>query len=97
MIKAKMYYECHVTCKESENFDHFRELLNGSGWKASRFSEDDVDNMSGKWFATMRTIQMLDAIQSLKDVTQHLAGCDYVVLRAKIEDTLFDTDFGDKL
>lgn len=97
MIKSRHYYECHITCREGKDFGVFCEIASGVGWKASRFAEDHVDQMTGKWFTTMRCTDIEHAISSMRAIHQHLTLCGYEVMRYKIEDTLFDSDYGDKL
>lgn len=100
MIKAKHYLELHITVEASDNFGHFRKVVENYSsieWKASRFAEDDVDGMHNKWFCSARVTHFQTVFPALVEMSDILKANDYQVLRAKAEDTIFDTKCGDKL
>lgn len=100
MIKAKHYFELHITAMEGDDFEHFRNMCNdwvGIEWRASRFQEDDVDGMSGKWFCSARVQDLEEVMPALRKMRNLLLSNGYLPIRAKAEDTLFDTRCGDML
>lgn len=100
MITAKHYYELHITVEAGDDFEKFRHACirqTAHIWRASRFEIDDVDNMDGKWFASYRTKEIHVAMAALRDMRETLQWTGHKILRMKIEDTLFDTNYGDEL
>lgn len=94
-----MKYEAHITCEpHSEySFQEFVEAAKVWGWKASKFEHDDVDGIAGKWFLSHASDNR-DAIMSeIQGMVHSLESADQTVLRAKLEETLFDTKDGDKV
>lgn len=100
-ITTRLYYEAHVTFEASsdDDWDGFATVVKELGWRASRFSDDDVDHYEGKWFISARHSQ-LDAIaESLRVVIKDLRseGFNLTVVRYKLEETLLDSKYGDTL
>ena len=101
-IVERLYCEIHLTVEpmvaESFSYEDFAEAASEDGhWKASKFEHDDVDNIEGKWFLTARADTQAEAMALLLAKVEELREHEFVVLRAKIEDTVFDTKHGDKL
>lgn len=97
-MKARLYYEAHITVKaEDDGFDLFAESTRYADWKASQFSEDEVDDMSGMWFASYRSTDMEVIRQRTATAIRALKKLGYEVMRWKIEDTLLDSKYGDTL
>ena len=96
-MKARLYYEAHITVEahtDPAEFETFKRAL-GPDFKVSRFDEDEVDGYDGKWFASARD-EYLEVIEELvAEGIIRLRAAGFVVLRAKIEDTLLDTKYGD--
>jgi cellobiose phosphorylase len=105
----QFYYEVHLTVdpKDTEtSYEMFAWTAADSGWKASKFEHDDVDNTVGKWFMSNRyevSSEMLPSAQ-IYLIQQEIIGwvhglsCnDMVVERWKIEQTLADSKLGHKL
>jgi hypothetical protein len=103
MTRSERYYEAHVTvdapvaAQDEENWQEFKFLAGPLGWRASKFSEDEVDDYHGKWFLSARGEILEDVIMSVETVVVALSGYGYKVLRWKVEDTVLDSKHGDKL
>ena len=94
------YHEAHITVEPmlaSLTFDLFRERYADEAWRVSAFSEDDVDHIGGKWFLTARHKSYREMRGMVASKVGQLREAGLTVLRAKIEDTLLDTKYGDKL
>jgi hypothetical protein len=96
-MAARLYYELHITCEAGEDFELFRRIANHLDWRASRFSEDDVDDYHGKWFMSARVHLMMAAHALLEITMQSLSAAGITVIRWKVEDTLFDSKHGDTI
>lgn len=95
---ARLYYEAHLTVEPGQgSFDEFRQTYQSASWRVSTFSEDDVDNIVGKWFITSRAESQQQMIAMVRDMRADLEAAGLTVLRAKIEDTVLDTKHGDVL
>lgn len=95
--KAKLYYEAHITCDSGNDFDEFTTIAKYNGWRSSRFDEDNVDFYNGKWFLSYRETDLKTMKSSIKLIINELKQAGYSVIRWKIEDTLFDSKYGDVL
>lgn len=97
--KARLYLELHITVEsqEDDKFAQFQDWAITNDWRASRFSEDDVDGYNGKWFLSAREDYKSKAIENLEKTLKVLEDDNYSILRWKIEDTLLDSKYGDKL
>lgn len=102
----KHYVELHVTVLAGDDFEKFRGVIaefckykeyNPIEWKVSRFSDDDVDGMEGNWFCSARIQHYAAAIPAMRELRDELLRNGYLALRAKAEDTIFDTQYGDEL
>lgn len=98
MTVARLYYEAHITLEASEeqSFEDFK-IMCGERWKVSRFDEDEVDGYDGKWFASARHGSLETIKEIIASAANILAEHGFFVLRAKIEDTVLDTKYGDYL
>lgn len=97
--KARLYLELHITVEsqEDEKFPLFQGWAMVNNWRASRFSEDDVDGYNSKWFLSAREEYKSVAVANLKKTLAALTEKGHYVLRWKIEDTLLDSKYGDTL
>lgn len=98
MSKARLYYEAHVTveARETENdWMTFKMIASNCGWRASKFSEDEVDDYHGKWFLSWRGEELEDTTRAVRAMVSALLGGGYIVIRWKVEDTLLDSKHGD--
>lgn len=104
--KARLYFELHITCEALEGavgrfssgpFEQFADFAEPLGWRASRFGEDHVDEMHGKWFLSARETELEAAKHNLVAILGKLKRAGYTVLRWKIEDTVLDSKYGDTL
>lgn len=98
-LKARLYFELHVTVEESKlmQFADFALLAEEIGWRASRFDEDLVDDYHGKWFASARVKDRNAICDELHSAIDKFAGHGCAILRWKAEDTLLDSKHGDTL
>lgn len=96
-MKARLYYEAHITVNEGTDFASFAEWQRGEGMRASRFSEDEVDDYNGKWFLSYRNEDLQTTKSVIAVMCSQLEKCGYTVLRWKIEDTVLDSKYGDAL
>lgn len=102
-IVERLYCEMHITVEPKRltvgpgSEQMFRDLHADEAWRFSSFSEDDVDGIQGKWFLTARADTQAEAMAQLLDKVEGLSNGHFTVLRAKIEDTVFDTKHGDLL
>ena len=99
MTQARLYYEAHVTVEAGcpEQWDVFASMVRGQGWRASKFDEDEVDDMSGKWFTSYRETDMQRMITEVARFRDQMRRSGLLVLRWKIEDTVLDSKHGDML
>jgi len=99
-ISKPVYYEAHITVDSLRlNINQFPVFKNvcGSTWKVSRFEEDEVDGHDGKWFATTQSDNLESIFILTSNTVSLLDSRGYRVMRAKIEQTLFDTKYNDKM
>lgn len=95
---TRLYFEAHLTVEATAlSFDYFRKRFSDDEWSVSQFSDDDVDGIAGKWFITAKSASRANIISMVKDKYSELSDRGYVVLRWKIEETVFDSKHGDKL
>lgn len=97
--RARLYYEAHITVEAGtdDQWGSFSQAARRVGWRASKFDEDEVDDMSGKWFLSRRH-ELLDVIeQTIVGTVRAIEDLGMIVIRYKIEDTLLDSKHGDKL
>lgn len=98
-----MKYEAHITVEPSDKYVHgismdyaeFVERNAELGWKASKFEHDDVDEIAGKWFLSYGHDDFRTIVNELKGMVHGLSCSGFNVLRAKLEETVFDTKHGD--
>lgn len=101
-MKTRLYYEAHITVAadsghpDFNTFEHFAEAARYGGWKASRFNEDEVDDMSGMWFASNRHDELGIIKHEVLKALFAFRNLGYSVLRWKIEDTVVDSKHGDE-
>lgn len=97
-MRARLYYEAHITVEDSGvDWPSFASAARRKGWRASRFSEDEVDDMSGKLFLSMRDQGLLHVTSCIDEEIRALEDAGLKVLRWKIEDTVADSKHGDRL
>lgn len=97
-MKARLYFESHITVEDDGGvFDTFAAWARGRDWRASRFSEDEVDDYNGKWFMSARGTDLEATKTHSKETLMGLYDAGYTVLRWKVEDTLLDSKHGDTL
>lgn len=98
-MQSARYYEAHITVQAAEEvqWDHFAATARKYGWKASKFDEDEVDDMSGMWFLSARHPSYEFIASDIVDQIHLLNLTGFIVLRYKIEDTLLDSKLGDTL
>lgn len=106
MVDApRLYFEAHITVTPPDKDPHVVDMIwdqfitdaMEQGWRASRFDVDEVDHYDGAWFLSTRG-QDYDAIlEDIRKQKKLLVDAGYLFVRAKIEDTLFDTKHGDSL
>lgn len=97
--KSRLYYEAHITVEAGteDQWAYFAEGARSVGWRASKFSEDEVDDMSGKWFLSYRH-EILDVVKvTIIGIVRAINRLGFQVLRYKIEDTLLDSKHGDTI
>jgi hypothetical protein len=97
--KARLYYEAHITVEAGteDQWEGFARASRSVGWRASKFSEDEVDDMSGKWFLSYRH-EILDVVKAtIIGSVRGITSLGFQVLRYKIEDTLLDSKHGDTI
>lgn len=98
MMRTRHYYEAHVTVEPNDDWDHFANVSRQVGWRVSKFDEDEVDDMSDKWFMSIRHSDF-DRIRAKVSAAVKFISEEWnmKVLRWKIEDTLLDSAGGDTL
>lgn len=109
-MRSRLYLEAHITVKpptlaEYEaapkggvyDFEEFANVVSLLGWRASMFAADEVDGITGKWFASSRAERLTTIAYSVLAAVSKLEEIGLVVERWKIEDTLFDSKQGDAL
>ena len=96
--ESRLYHEAHVTVQPGLiEVEEFRRLFGSGLWRFSVFQTDDVDHVQGMWFISCRQ-QSLSAIREMvATMVESLRTAGLTVLRAKIEDTILDTKYGDVL
>jgi hypothetical protein len=98
LMRARLYYEAHVTVEDSGvDWPEFAAAARHNGWRASRFSEDEVDDMSGKLFLSARDQDLATITGLIDKEVRELEDAGLRVLRWKIEDTVADSKHGDLL
>lgn len=97
--KSRLYYEAHITVEPATDrtFDQFRFAWSDDTWRVSSFSEDDVDQIEGKWFITCRHTSYQMIHTRVHNKVRELTEAGLTVQRYKIEDTLLDSKHGDTL
>jgi hypothetical protein len=95
-MKAKYYFEAHITvdAKEPEQWEEFTNIQPYS-FKHSKFDVDEVDSYHGKWFMSARNEYLDELKLDMSLAMIKLKNAGYNVIRWKIEDTLFDSKYGD--
>lgn len=98
-MKARLYFEAHITVDAKEDPSEFYAMKSALGdrFKVSRFDEDDVDGYDGKWFASARGEDLPETEAAVAAAVVCLQHNGFTVIRAKIEDTLLDTKHGDRI
>ena len=104
MKNSRLYYEAHITIRAdeeipyvSDEWDYFKTVLDSDVWKCSRFDEDDGDNYKDMWFCSTRHANWEKITEITKNALNILKDNDYDIIRWKIEDTILDSKYGDKL
>jgi hypothetical protein len=100
VTRSRLYYEAHVTVEAGSEGDDWTIFASGArsrGWRASKFDEDEVDDMSGKWFLSFRDPELSRTKYHVRRCVEALESSGRTVLRWKIEDTVLDSKHGDTL
>lgn len=92
---TRLYYEAHITVSPSADFDAFCNWTEERDLKASKFDVDMVDDHHGAWFLSARGENKAFLLGSLIGAVNELKRIGYDVLRWKIEDTVWDSKYGD--
>ena len=95
-MKARIYFESHITVDAGEDWDHFVTTV-PSVFRCSRFDDDLVDNYNGKWFCSSRSDDYFVITNHIRNTLDILKEAGYNVIRWKIEDTLLDSKYGSVL
>lgn len=98
-MKARLYYEAHITVQPFKGADwpSFSLTASTSDFWASRFDVDEVDHYDGAWFLSARDSDFDSMKKRIKDMLCYLEQSSHTVMRWKIEDTLLDSKHGDEL
>lgn len=103
---TRLYFEAHITVDPKPTTEMYRnknladygvfctaaEVL---GWKCSKFDHDDVDGIAGMWFMSAKS-ERWDVIQvDVLNTVETLEAAGWTVTRAKIENAVWDTKYGD--
>lgn len=96
---TRLYFEAHITVRpfEGADWDEFVKTASANDCRASRFEVDEVDHYDGAWFLSARSRDYDELFALISGAKQGLVMQGYEFIRAKIEDTLFDTKHGDEL
>lgn len=102
---TRLYFEAHITTRPpdvkvseaKDMWDTFSRNAEVNGWRASRFDIDEVDHYDGAWFLSGRDQNYDLLMERMKRMGTLLQGSGFEFIRAKIENTLFDTKHGDEL
>lgn len=99
--QTKLYFEAHVTVRPHkvapELWETFVKRAEYNNMRASRFDVDEVDHYDGAWFLSARDTDYNKLFELIRGCKESLEALGYEFIRAKIEDTLFDTKHGDVL
>jgi len=100
-MQTRLYFEAHITVRPPNTkritWNNFRKLAELGQWKASRFDIDEVDHYDGCWFLSARDTNYESLMGRMKTQARLRSEEGFEFVRAKIEDTLFDTKHGDEL
>lgn len=97
-MKAELYYEAHITIEPKEKNKFIQLAVDlGSSWRISLFDQDMVDDYHGKWFASYRGSDLEVTKAEVYLAVKALESKGYKILRWKIEDTILDSNYGDRL
>lgn len=96
-LKSRLYFEAHITIEAEDDHQDFLDFKTavGEDWKVSRFDEDEVDGYNGKWFASARHDSFREISNMIRTALDRLYEDEFIVIRAKVENTLRDTKYGD--
>jgi hypothetical protein len=96
-MTTRLYYEAHITVEASNDvaFETFAAKARAMGWRASKFDEDEVDDMNGNWFLSFRDPSLTVTKRFIKEQLVCLRCNGLIPIRWKIEDTVLDSKHGD--
>jgi hypothetical protein len=94
-MMTRLYYEAHITVAAATDFARFADVSRHMGWRASKFDEDEVDDMSGYWFLSFRDPNLTVAKRHVHEELRFLREQGFKPVRWKIEDTVLDSKHGD--
>lgn len=103
-MDSRLYYECHVTIDPifGEELELAKSISKQFGFKVAELlmqkrKEDTPERSKYDTFMTGHAKNYEDLCDRMVSLIQKLEAYSFVIRRAKIEDTLFDTKHGDKL
>lgn len=103
---ARLYFEAHITVdpkptetmyrnKTPNDYESFCLSAEALGWKCSKFEHDDVDQIAGMWFLSAKAEKWEVIQQDVLATVETLQDVGYTVVRAKIENAVWDTKYKD--
>lgn len=103
---TRLYFEAHITVDPGATFKATQDKAFADygtfclaaemlGWKCSKFDHDDVDNIEGMWFMSAKSEKWGVIQQDVLNAISIFEATGYVIVRAKIENAVWDTKYGD--
>lgn len=103
---TRLYFEAHITVdpkpteemyrnKNLRDYSVFVTAAGHLGWKCSKFEHDDVDQIAGMWFMSYKTWDFQEMREAVTTAVETLEAAGWTVARAKIENAVWDTKYGD--
>lgn len=103
---TRLYFEAHITVDPSPteamyrnktpvDYESFCFAAEALGWKCSKFDHDDVDGIAGMWFMSAKSGKWEVIQVDVLNTVATLEAAGYTVARAKIENAVWDTKYGD--
>lgn len=102
--RARLYFECHVTIEPvfDERLQAAETLARAYGFRLANLlmqkrKEDTPERSKHDTFMTGRDKVYGDLYRRMSGLCRALRAQGFILHRAKIEDTLFDTKYGDAI